>query len=335
MSTKWIPNFIKKTINYKPKEILTAQEYNAILNLLITQGDYNSSWLEYLQNDAIPEAIADIGMAEVEQVLTAVVRQELDALAHQVINKTSVQLNNPAVTILNTGLQVAPWSDFNDLLEDRGLKATYCIATNLVGHSSAYPTLAQLQTIYTDDNDVIAYSTDGAPLTALTAQVSADAAKQYMTTNGFNTEVFIYPSGNSDSDVTSIVHNYFNYAVNINTHGTITPDNITAYSPASVLGNLAVIKCDSTIDTATIKGYIDSIVTANKYMILQVNTDSEYYDAEQFAEVLDYMLTKSSILYPASISEEMQVIHNTIGNLLDLVSGIAITEASGVKYINW
>ena len=32
MSTKWIPNFIKRTMQYKPNDILTAQEYNAMYN---------------------------------------------------------------------------------------------------------------------------------------------------------------------------------------------------------------------------------------------------------------------------------------------------------------
>lgn len=335
MATKWIPNYIKRKIEYRPKDILTAQEYNAILNLLITQGDYNSSWLEYLQTEAIPEAIAEIGMEEIEQALTEAVREELDALAHEVNSKTSRQLNNPSVTILNTGIQITPWTDFAAILSDRDLKATYSIATNLIGYSSAYPTLAQLQNIQTLGNDIVAYSTDAAAVTELTADTVADAARRYMDTNGFNSEVFIYPSGNSDDTVTDIVHNYFMYAVNIINNALINPDGITAYSPASVLGDIAVIACNDTIDTADIKAYIDDVVITNKYMILHVDTDSEHYDEEQFTEVLDYMLTKSSIHYPASISEEMHRIHNTIGNLLQLVDGIAITEVDGEKYINW
>ena len=87
MSDKWIPNYIRRDINYKPRDILTAQEYNAILNLLISQGDYNSSWLEYLQNDAIPEAISEIGEEEIEEVLTQAVREAIDELAASVVNK--------------------------------------------------------------------------------------------------------------------------------------------------------------------------------------------------------------------------------------------------------
>lgn len=335
MATKWIPNYIKRKLEYRPKDILTAQEYNAILNLLITQGDYNSSWLDYLQTDAIPEAIAEIGMEEIEEVLTVAVREELEALAHEVNNKTSRQLENPGVTILNTGIQVAPWADFASVLATRNLKATYSIATNLIGYSSAYPTLAQIQDLQALGNDIVAYSTDAAPVTELTADTVADAARRYMDLNGFNSEVFIYPSGNSDETVADIVHNYFMYAVNIADNSLINPEGITSYAPVSVLGNIPVIACNDTIDTAVIKAYIDNVVTSNKYMILNINTDSEHYNEEQFAEVLDYMLTNSAIHYPASISDEMHTIHNTIGNLLNMVDGIAITESNGEKYINW
>lgn len=334
MSSKWTPSYIKRNINYRPKDVLTAQEYNAILNLLITQGDYNSSWIEYLQNDAIPEAIAEIGMEAIEAALTEAVREEIDSLAHEVTSKTSVQLNNPAVTILNTGLQAAPWASFATLLESKGLKATYVAATNLVGYT-AYPTLAQLQSMKLAGNDVLAYSTDGATLTTETVDSAASTARNYMELNDLNTEVFVYPNGNSVDAVANAVHNYFMYAVNIASHSVITPDGITAYSPVSVLGNIPVIKCDSTVDFDTLKEYIDNVVTSNKYMILQVDTDDSTYDAELLEDVLDYMLEASSIRYPASISDQMHTIHNTVGNLLNLVSGIAITEVSGEKYINW
>lgn len=335
MIDKWIPNYIKRNIGYRPKDVLTAQEYNAILNLIIAQGDYNSSWLEYLQNEGIPDAVAEISVEQLQAVLTEVVRQELAALAHQVNNKTSGQLNMPAITILNTGIQKAPWTDLITMLDTKQLKCTFSIATNLIGTSSAYPSLAQVSDLKLAGHDIVAYSTDAAVITDITAETAASSAKQYMLNNQFNSDVFVYPSGNSDDTVTDIVHNYFKYAINIVNNSTITPDGITEYSPASVLGNLAVIKCDDTVDTEVIKGYIDNIETHNKYMILQINTDSEHYDATQLEEVVDYMLTKSSIQYPASISDEMHAIHNTIGNLLDLVDGIAITEVDGEKYINW
>lgn len=335
MATKWIPNFIKRTIQYNAKDVLTAQEYNAILNLLITQGDYNSSWLEYLQNDAIPEAIREIGIEEIEEVLTTVVEEEIAALAASTVNKTSEQLNNPMVTILNTGIQWDGIDALNTLLTSKSLKGTYCCATNLVGFSAAYPSLAQLTALDTAGNDIVAYSTDGATMTAAGAATAVDTAYDFMYDNGFNIDSFVYPNGNSIDDVRDAVHSKFHYAVNMLVSGVITPDGILADSPASVLGNLAVVEYDSTVDPDTVKAYVDDIVQHNKYMILKVNTDSENYDAAGLAGILDYIKTKSSIVFPSSITNAMLTIHNTIGNKLELVEGISITEVNGEKYLNW
>jgi hypothetical protein len=274
-------------------------------------------------------------MEAIEEALTEAVREELDALAHEVTSKTSRQLNNPAITILNTGIQVAPWTDFAAILAAKGLKASYVAATNLVGFSAAYPTLSQLQTMFAAGNDILPYSTDGAVISAATADSVASASRAYMELNGFNTETFVYPEGNSIADVTNAVHNYYMYAVNVATDSAINPEGITVYAPASVLGNLSVVKCDSSIDLATIKGYIDSVVESNKYMILQVNTDEATYDGTLLAGAVDYMTSISAIKYPETIADQMHLIHNTVGNLLNQVTGIAITEVSGEKYINW
>ena len=89
MSTEWIPNFIRRTINYNPHDILSAQEYNAILNLIISQGDYNSAWLEYLQTEGIPDAIRELSIEQITEAITVAVQAELAALSASVSNKTS------------------------------------------------------------------------------------------------------------------------------------------------------------------------------------------------------------------------------------------------------
>ena len=318
MATQWIPNYIKRNMQYNPKDVLTAQEYNAILNLLITQGDYNSSWLDYMQTEAIPDAIREIGIDEITEVLTEVVQEQIAALAAASVNKTSEQLNYPMVTILNTGLQMAGITALKTLLDAKELKATYCCATNLVGFSAAYPN-----------------STDGATLTAATATAAVASAYEFMYNNGFDIDSFVYPNGNSSDDVCNIVHETFHYAVNITESGLIVPNGILADSPADVLGNLSVIQYDSTVTVADVKDAIDDAIQHNKYMILEVNADSANFDATGLGTILDYLKSKNGIVYPASITDAMLTIHNTIGNRLLLVNGISITETNGVKYINW
>lgn len=335
MADKWIPNYIKKSIDYKPRDILSAQEYNALLNLIITQGDYNSSWLLYLQNEAIPEAIREIGEEEIAQVLTQAVQEAIAALASSVINKTSAQLNNPMVTILNTGMQLSGIVSLKTLIEAKNLYATYAVATNFVGLSSAYPSLAQLNTLKGLGNDIVAYSTDGSPVTTLTMDTVVPAAHTYMDTNGFNADVFVYPDGNSDVDVQNAVCGTFKYAVNTDDEGAIIPDGILETSPAGILGNLAVIKIDDTIDVDDIKDIIDDAVQYNKYIIFWVNTDSVNYSTEVLGTIIDYVQTKTNIIYPSSITDAMNMIHETIGNSLLKLDGISVTEVNGVKYLNW
>lgn len=335
MSDKWIPNYIKRDINYKPRDILTAQEYNAILNLLISQGDYNSSWLEYLQNDAIPEAIREIGEEEIEEVLTNAVREAIAELAASVVNKTSAQLNSPMLSILNIGQHNTGIAALRTLLVNKEFTATYAIATGLVGTTSAYPSLAQLNTLKNEGNDIVAYSTDGASMSAATAEAAATAAHEFLSTNSFDTNLFVYPNGNSDTAVRDAVCGIFKYAVNIANSGNIVPDGILSFSPASILGNLAVVTVDSTTTEATVKAFIDDAAQYNKYIILQIDTDSVNYDATLFESILDYILDNSGIALPSSIPEAMQVIHETIDNKLLALDGIYITESDGVKYLNW
>lgn len=335
MSTKWIPNFIKRTMQYKPNDILTAQEYNAILNLLITQGDYNSSWLEYLQNDAIPEAIEDLSAEAIAEAISAAVQNEIAALTAAVTNKTCLFLNNPAVTILNVGQQNSGIASLKTLLEDKSLYATYAIAINMIGYSSAYPSLAQLNTLKNAGNDIVAYGTDGTALTVANAETVADICKRYMDVNGFNSNVFVYPGGNSDVDVTEIVNQFYKFGVNADESGEIIPVYYPYTADANTLHSIPLLEWYNTVDLEDVKAYIDSIVENNTYLILQVDTDSANWDASDFEDVLDYIKTKSSMEYPANVQTEFAKIFGTIGNRLTILEGVYVTEDDGVKYLNW
>ena len=334
MSTQWIPNFIRKSMNYKPNEILTAQEYNAILNLLITQGDYNSEWLQYLQNDAIPEALQDLSAEAIAEAIGQAVQHEIAALTASVTNKTSAQLNNPAITILNVGLQYEGIADLKALLDTKNLHATYAAAVNLVGNNGAYPTIAQLLTLKNAGNDIVAYGTDGTQLTSSTAEAVVNTAYNFMQLNGFNTDTFIYPLGNADPDIAQIVASKFNVAANVYNEALADPADYP-FTAFSNFYDIPIITWDNTVDVSVIKGYIDTIVEENKYMILQINTDSSSYEEVKFEQIVDYMLTKSSMEYPASIFAEADKMMTTIGNRLAILEGVYITQVNGEKYINW
>ena len=334
MSTQFIPNFIRRTMEYRPNDILTAQEYNAILNLLITQGDYNSEWLEYLQTVAIPEAIQDISAEAIAAAISQAVRDEIAALTASVSGKASAQLENPAITILNVGIQYSGMADFKALLDNKNLYATYAVATNLVGTNPAYPTIAQLTALKNAGNDIVAYGTDGTPLTAGTAATVVTAAEAFLSANGFDTDTFIFPGGNSDPDVITAVASEFKYGVNALVNQLIAPEDYPL-TAGTAFYNVPVIPWNDTVDVDDIKEYIDNVVDDIGYMILQVNTDESSYDETKFGQIADYILSKSSLLYPRSIKAEMSLIQNTINNRLAILEGIYVTEENGVTYLNW
>lgn len=334
MSTQWIPNFIRRTMEYRPNDILTAQEYNAILNLLITQGDYNSEWLEYLQNDAIPEAIQDLSAEAIAAAISQAVRQEIASLTASVENKTSAQLNEPAITILNIGAQYSGIADFKTLLDTKDLTATIAIPTNLVGAGAAYPTLAQLTSLKNDGYNIAAYGTDGTPLTAANASSVVSAAYAFLNANEFDTKTFVFPGGNADPDVIAAVSERFPYAINARINTLVAPEDYP-YTAGTAFYNIPVLLWDNTVDIAVIKEYIDNVVEDNKYMILQVNTDESTYEEDKFEQILDYVLTKSSMMYPHDTGMEMGIIQNTIENRLAILEGIYVTEENGVTYLNW
>ena len=334
MSTQWIPNFIRKSMNYKPNDILTAQEYNAILNLLITQGDYNSEWLEYLQDEGIPEAIQEISAEAIAAAISTAVQQEIASLTASVINKTSRQLNNPAITILDVGLEYNGIAALKALLDTKNLKATYAIAVGLVGNNAAYPTIAQLTTLQTAGNSIVAQGTDGSQITAANAETVVNTAAAFQALNNFDTDTFIYPQGTTDSTVKTVAGSKFKYAANMLNADVADPADYPITATAAMC-DIPIIKWDNTVDIDDIKEYIDDIVENNGYMILQINTDASTYDATEFEAIVDYMLTKSSMEYPASIAEQMGIIHETIGNKLAILEGFYITEVAGEKYINW
>lgn len=70
---EFTPKYIKQTISKRDKDIVTSQEWNAILNLLIQQGDHNSLFLTQIASDCttfeevanmISEKMKEIGAAD-------------------------------------------------------------------------------------------------------------------------------------------------------------------------------------------------------------------------------------------------------------------------------
>ena len=329
---KWIPNYIRRDINYKAHEILTAKEFNALLNLLITQGDYNSSWLEYLQNEGIPQAIADLSEAQIEKALTEAVAAELASLAASVVNKTAAHLNAPTFSFLNLSTQ-ADMSDFRTVMEEYGIRGNFCVATNLIGLSATYPSLLTVQSMRVAGHEILPVGTDGSSFDRLEVNEIEDIvanAKAYMQRNIADVDVFVYPGGSNSEDVQQGVSSAYTYAVNIASDDKVVDSDLIRFNNLRLQIPVIYLSANSTLASAQV--YIDSAIANNLFCIVAVDTSKTEYDENVLREVLDYLKTQAGISYK-TISTALSDCEETINNQLkDLYDQVA---AERVARVNW
>ena len=329
---KWIPNYIRRDINYKAHEILTAKEFNALLNLLITQGDYNSSWLEYLQNEGIPQAIADLSGDQIEKALTEAVAAELASLAASVVNKTAAHLNAPTFSFLNLSTQ-ADMSDFRTVMEEYGIRGNFCVATNLIGLSATYPSLLTLQAMRVAGHEILPVGTDGSSFDRLAVNEIEDIvanAKAYMQRNIADVDVFVYPGGTTSEDVQQGVSSAYTYAVNIASDDKVVDSDLIRFNNLRLQIPVIYLSANSTLASAQV--YIDAAIANNLFCIVAVDTSKTEYDENALREVLDYLKTQSGIRYKTistALSDCEETINNQLKDLYDQVS------AERVARVNW
>ena len=329
---KWIPNYIRRDINYKAHEILTAKEFNALLNLLITQGDYNSSWLEYLQNEGIPQAIADLSGDQIEKALTEAVAAELASLAASVVNKTAAHLNAPTFSFLNLSTQ-ADMSDFRTVMEEYGIRGNFCVATNFIGLSATYPSLLTLQAMRVAGHEILPVGTDGSSFDRLEVNEIEDIvanAKAYMQRNIADVDVFVYPGGSNSEAVQQGVSSAYTYAVNIASDDKVVDSDLIRFNNLRLQIPVIYLSVNSTLASA--KVYIDAAIANNLFCIVAVDTSKTEYDENTLREVLDYLKTQAGIRYK-TISTALSDCEETINNQLkDLYDQVA---AERVARVNW
>ena len=75
---EFIPKYIKQVMDWRDSEKITAEQYNAILNLLIVQGDNNSEYLNFIAGNHLTEEevrqlinqkVVEIGSADMTQAV--------------------------------------------------------------------------------------------------------------------------------------------------------------------------------------------------------------------------------------------------------------------------
>lgn len=101
MST-YNPEYIDQLMNFSSGDIITADEYNTILNKLISQGDHNSEWLDYLDKIGIPAAIASISGEDIAEYISTQVSEQIEYLTEAAASRTTGFTDEKTVVIINT-----------------------------------------------------------------------------------------------------------------------------------------------------------------------------------------------------------------------------------------
>ena len=323
----WIPKFIHRVFDYKSHQTLSAKEMNAILNLLVAQGDYNSEWLQYLTEEGIPDAIAKMSAEQIEQALTKAVAKELEALASSVVNKTSAYLNKPLFTFLDTSIQ-KDMLQFRELLESKGTIGTLTANVAFTGASSAYPTVQQLQVAQLAGFDILTCGNTASALTPDNAYESASLSLKWAQDNEIiaGQRVFVYPEGNTLDVVETEVSRVFSYMINTKLEqGYIDSDE---FFPKRI----CVISLDDshTVHDSDIQELITETLAHNYWCIFKVDSGAQNYSEILFSECVDFVLAQSGVEV-VTVTQAIDQIETTINNLIDDLFDLINNTDSGLN----
>lgn len=164
--SSYSPEYISELLNYSSGDIITADEFNLLLNKLIHQGDHNSEWLDYLDRIGIPAAVAEIAAGDISEYIAEVVSEEIAQLTADSNLKTTGYIDKRYLCVIDTAT--------GTYVESDNVKVTrwYTPSTGNYAHGVFNAYAGATITTLTEEQRI----TDG---NSLTAHLTGDKAKQY------------------------------------------------------------------------------------------------------------------------------------------------------------
>lgn len=339
MATAWIPKFIKKVFEYTSMEIVTPEEFNAVLNLVVAQGDYNSAWLDYLTTTGIPDALVNLNKDVIAQAITESVQEAIASMAAAVTNKTSAKLQQPTFVFIDESPTTSA-NAFRTLLASKGVVGCLSAYPGLIGTSGAYTSLADMQAAKVAGFDVVPHGWTTAPLEDATVATVLSNIKNYMTTNALlgADDVMMYPGGGATAVVELAVESLYGYGIKA-ISGTFDSDAFDHGAIKTILIN--------TTNTALSTVVQDAIVDAvqhNNAVIFRVDSSAVSYSAAELTAVITQLSAMTGISI-TTISDLFKQAETTINNRLqaleDSLVGWEINyfDEAGVAtlepYVHW
>lgn len=141
------PEYISQVMSYVSGDVVTADELNTILNKLIHQGDNNSAWLQYLETQGIPAAVAELTTGDVETFIENTVTSQIAALTAGAASKTNGFKKKARVGLINLNPQYSStgWANCKQMnatgvsaITDDHIISTGYSGSDIINMTSAY-----------------------------------------------------------------------------------------------------------------------------------------------------------------------------------------------------
>lgn len=312
MAQTWIPKFIHKESEYKSQQIVTADDYNAYLNLLIAQGDYNSEWLNWLTTEGIIEQLTDISGEDIQQAIIDAAQDQIDQLVSDSKNKTSAHLNTPVFTFLDSSATTTALTIFKPALTAHSALGCLACYSSLVGSGTPYMTNTDLQAAQIDGFQIVNHGINKSAVTDANVNNVVTTSVAYMNAQGLvgSTDVFAYPVTAPTSTVRENIKSKFTSAIG-HVPGVIDTD---AYDR----GYLTVINLPAE-STEVLDTVLEDVLTNNKWCIFRMDTSAENFDVTQLEYVLS-ILDGEDLITITTVSDAAQLAASTINNKIVAVN---------------
>jgi hypothetical protein len=311
----WSPKYIKRELNYRAQDVLSAAEYNAILNLLIAQGDHNSAWLEWLAAEGLKQYFDSLSDTTLSDSVVEKAQELLNALAATSVNKTSAYLNHPLITIVDEGHTTSGTMEFVNALEAYGLFGCVSCYGDKVTTGADNTSIAKLRDLAQRGHTVVYHGYKETPLTEENVSSVVDAGIEHLLSvyDGY-TPHFTYVYNTEDNVLNETVREYIttHFLTAVGTEqGINDSDAYDAYW-------LKVIDLSSATNEEVFEA-IEFAILHNQWCIIKVCTDPETYDEAAFSFMLDTVkeATQSSDLLVKNIVNAYADVRATINNRID------------------
>lgn len=254
------PEYIADKMEYVSGDVITADDFNTIINKLVHQGNNSEEWLEYLDTIGIPAAIADITGEDIQEYIQQAVEEEIQQLTEDSKSRTNGVWTKKSVCFID----MAGGYDGDNPV------CNYCIP--------AQTTTPPLNPVYST------YS--GSSITSMTAEQRASDGSSLATwvqSKAPNDGVgkYIVTTANMPLDKTYLVSNYLGALYNYS--GVNLP---TVYDVLNDINNIPVIDC--TASTSAVNTVLSNM-NLDSFIVIKYSSNNTDIDdvIDAIAETVD------------------------------------------------